>query len=103
MARLESLALEFATMLTVERPLLTKEHLEVLAQSAQDESLVFASDNESEAINFAVEYHHRCPGQTVSVLEERFDPADRLFKSRRVWRRAAHLAHPVARPGGPPV
>jgi hypothetical protein len=75
-------------MLTVERELPVKQHFEVIAQAAQDEELVFASDSESEAINFAVDYHHRCPGHTVSVLEERYDPQDRLFKSRRIWRRA---------------
>lgn len=67
---------------------LPSRHFEVTAHLAQGDTLVFATGNEKEAIGFAINYAYRHPAHAVSVHEERYDPSDRLFKSRRVWFRA---------------
>jgi hypothetical protein len=61
---------------------------EVMTRSAYDEALVFSSADEDEAVAFAINYFHDHPGQNVAVVEERYDPNDRLFKTRRVWSRS---------------
>lgn len=62
-------------------------NFEVVVQSGSDEALVFTSDSEQESIGFATNYAHRHRTVTVMVVEDRFDPKDRLFKRRRVWSR----------------
>lgn len=68
-------------------------NFEVTARSGYDETLIFTADCEEEAVVFAMKYAHRHPAEAVKVIEERFDPKDCLFKTRRVW------AKPAARAG----
>jgi hypothetical protein len=85
------------TMSAIRRQLALQRHFEVTAHRPQGDALVFVSASEPEAIGFAINYAFRHPADAVSVCEERYDPDDRLFKTRRVWFRAASYRKPRGR------
>ena len=64
-------------------------NFEVTTRSEYDETLIFTADSEEEAVVFAIKYAHRHPAEAVKVVEEHYDPNDRLFKTRRIWARPA--------------